>query len=364
MPDELNDPADEIFWSNLITYYWKSFIASERIKYYPKIRDDVFLPGHHVLTAGNHILEGWEMLDPYLEKNTPLVHDQFRTQRAEILSCLNKLSSLSSNELALMLSTLTPPEEFPRMRDDRSPTNFPQRFLQSIGRLTISPWRLASFTSDFTNPALWSSYANSHTGVCLVFDRKHLANLRQPLGWSPIEIEDVSYRQVKPEISFMDFVPRLTTEWYESLFSDESGKWSLIAPYRLEDGDDARVAFSKKRRESTRTNLLTKHKQWETEREVRMFCWSGFDEEMDPDPATRTIQYPIEALKGVIFGLRTKRKYREAILDVILAKHYASPIRPDFWFAEAQQEPDGSIRRKFDKSYVSWQGNFVYPRNI
>ena len=111
-----------------------------------------------------------------------------------------------------------------------------------------------------------------------------------------------------------------------------------------------------------RNDLLTKTKRWEGEKEVRMFCQIYMRDDDDLDPAKYTVQYPIEALKGVIFGRRTTQEHRQAILDVILAKHYVSPIGEDFWFMEADPQPDGSVLKRPYSPYVGWQREFVYPK--
>ena len=93
-----------------------------------------------------------------------------------------------------------------------------------------------------------------------------------------------------------------------------------------------------------------------------MFCRLDLREDLSSDPAEYTVQYPIEALKGVIFGRRTTREHRQAILDVVLAKHYVSPMGEDFWFTEAHPQPDGSIRKRPYSPYAAWQHTFVYPK--
>lgn len=83
---------------------------------------------------------------------------------------------------------------------------------------------------------------------------------------------------------------------------------------------------------------------------------------MREEPNRHTVQYPIRALKGIIFGERSEDEAKRDILEVILAKHYVSPIRNDFWFSQAAMQPDGSIHRRFYDPYVAWQHKFTYPR--
>ena len=136
---------------------------------------------------------------------------------------------------------------------------------------------------------------------------------------------------------------------------------SPICPFLPEDRDKIREARTKQR-DFSRSNLLTKQKYWEQEKEVRLFCRLDSPEDPDSDPAKYTVQYPIEALKGVIFGRRTTLEHRQAILDVILSKHFVSPMDGDFWFTEAEPQPDGSIWKRPYSPYVAWQHTFVYPK--
>ncbi len=292
------------------------------------------------------------------------LRDRYSAQRAETLTELRQRTSpVSYFELRSILSKLTPPEHHRFFQGVGLPPldDFPSRFVQGMGKLLLSEWRVACFTDDFTNPFLWSVYADNHAGVCLVFDRKNLANLRPPEHCDAVEFEEVSYQLEKPEIEFFANVPLLTLSEYERLFTDESGEPSPICPYLPEDKDKIREA-RERQRDFSRYNLLTKQKHWEAEKEVRMFCRLNLFADQDLGPAKYTVQYPIEALKGVIFGRRTTQEHRQAILDVVLAKHYVSPMGEDFWFFEADLQPDGSIGTRPYLPYVAWQNTFVYPR--
>ena len=365
-PDQLNDPAedtinvvwqgDEILWPNLILYYWRSLVASA-------ITRDIFLPGYHVLLPDYKPLELSE-LSAIVDDEVVGLHEHYNTQRAEVLGELGqRKTAVSYSELRAILSKLTPPEHYRFKRPRWHPpiNDFPRRFIQGMGQLLLSEWRVACFTNDFTNPFLWSVYADDHTGVCLVFDKSSLRNLQPPTDWGAVELEEVSYQLKKPEIEFFANVPSLTVSEYTNLFTDDHGVPSPICPYLPEDKNKIGKA-RERQRDFSRINLLTKQKYWEAEKEVRMFCRMDFPVGLSPDPARYTVQYPINALKGVIFGRRTTPEHRQAILDVVLAKHYVSPMDQGFWFTEADPRPDGSIQQRFYSPYVGWQHEFAYPR--
>ena len=365
-PDQLNDPAedtvnvvwrgDEILWPNLITYYWRSFVASVLTR-------GVFLPGYHAILPDYRPLENSE-LSAVVENEVLRLSERYSTQRAEVLAALSQRESpVSYFELPLILSKLTPPEHYRFFQNAGLPPmdDFPSKFVQAMGKIFLSEWRVACFTNDFTNPFLWSVYADDHAGVCLVFDRNSLKNLRPPEDCDTVEFEEVSYQLKKPEIEFFTNIPSLTVSEYKKLFTDECGVPSPICPFLPEDREKIRKA-SRRQRDFSRTNLLTKQRYWEAEKEIRMFCRLDFREDLNSDPANYTVQYPIEALKGVIFGRRTTQEHRQAILDVILAKHYVSSMGENFWFTEADLQPDGSIRKRPYSPFVAWQHTFTYPK--
>ncbi len=361
-PDELNDVAedtvnvvwqgDAIVWPNLINYYWRSLAVSLNT-------GDVFLPGYHWLPRES-------LLEPLLaraETHASSFREICNPQYNRVLKDLtNRKKAVSGSELQTFLSKLIPPAlqrpgpllEASTLRD------FPKRFVQAMGKLLLSEWGLACFTKDFQNPYLWSAYADQHRGVCLVFDRKSLQDIEPPEYTAEVELDDVRYEMTKPEIEFFANVPTLTLSEYERLFTDENGIPSPLCPFLPEDREKIGQARSQQR-EFSRENLLTKHRQWEAEQEVRMFCRSDWGGIMREEPNRHTVQYPIRALKGIIFGERTEDDAKRDILEVILAKHYVSPIS-DFQFSQASMQPDGSIHRRFYGPYVSWQRKFTYPQ--
>ena len=362
-PDELNDVAedtvnvvwqgDAIVWPNLINYYWRSLAASQ-------CTGSVFLPGYHWLVQ--------EALKERLLESAETDASSFRevcnTQYNQVLEDLNQREkAVSGFEIETLLSKLIPPalQRTSPLLETSPSRDFPRRFVQAMGKLLLSEWGLACFTKDFQNPYLWSAYADQHRGICLVFDRETLEGLEPPEYTAEVELDEVRYEMTKPEIEFFTNVPMLTGLEYERLFSDENGVPSPLCPF-LPMNDERRQQAWLQRRESSRENLLTKHLQWQAEQEVRMFCrfdWGGI---MSEEPSRHTVQYPIRALKGIIFGERTDDEAKRDILEVILAKHYVSPIEDNFWFSQAAMQANGSVYRRPYSPYVAWQHEFTYPK--
>ena len=270
---------------------------------------------------------------------------------------------VSGYELRRVLSTLTPRRLHPQLLSDNPPVleNFPERFVQALGKILLSEWGVACFTKDFTNPFLWSSYADNHAGVCLVYERGLLEGLGSSEWTEGVELEDVTYEITKPEIEFFANLPRLTVSEYSKLFTAPDGTVSPLCPFLPEDRKVVEEANARQQA-FARKNLLLKQKYWEAEQEVRMFRLFHFHGTMNSDPAHHTVQYPIGALKGIIFGSRMAEVDKQAVLDVVLSKHYVSPMREDFCFWEASLQPSGSILKNFYQPYIGWRQDFTYPR--
>ena len=361
-PDQLNDVAedtvnvvwqgDSILWSNLFSYYWRSLVAS----WFTGDPSNPFLPGYHTIGLNT-------ALPPQVEAGALKLSQRYVSQRTKaLMEITNEDGPVPYYKLQPILNSLTPPRNHPSLPFTQSlPNDFSERFVQSMGKLLLSEWIVACFTKDFTNPYLWATYGDNNTGVCLVFDKQALAGIRSPEHSMGVEIEDVVYRRTKPEIEFFSNLPKITVDEYRKLFTDANGNVSPLCPFLPEDRVNAQKVRTHQM-EISRTSLLTKQKQWEPEQEVRMFSLFHFPGEMDNPPHMHTIQYPIGALKGIIFGSRIREEDKQAILEVILSKHYASPLREDFSIAVASQRPDGTVRRELSDSLIGWRDEFKYPR--
>ena len=358
-PEELNDPAednvnvvwhgDDIVWDNLITFYLRSLVASSLLGF-------VFLPGYHVHNDRH--------FDQFVQKSAIRLRDSRSSEIPQILDDLKHNSPVSHYEMIRVLSKLTSryfPSSFSPSNNTHPIENFPETFSKKMGKILLSEWGIASFTKDFTNPYLWSSYADSHSGVCLVFDRKSLVEcLGDSFPDTKVELEDVSYERTKPEIEFFSNLPRMTAYEYENLFTGAGGRQSPLSPFLPKNEDSLKEAF-RKRIYLCRKNILTKHRHWEAEKEVRLFSLFYLGREVNADSAEYTLQYPIEALKGIIFGNHIDQKDRQSILEVILSKHYVSPME-SFSFQVASPQPNGTIYRTYYEPYLGWKESYSYPK--
>jgi len=77
------------------------------------------------------------------------------------------------------------------------------------------------FSSDWTNPVLWSHYADKHRGICLGFD---LARK---------EAKSVSYEAKRQDIQLPDAVGRLPSELEDRLLLTKFEHWRYESEIRL-----------------------------------------------------------------------------------------------------------------------------------
>ena len=316
----------------------------------------VFLPGHHVHND--------RRFDELVEISATRLRKSQSSAIPQILDDLKRNSSVSHYDMIRALSKLTPryfSSSYLPSNYTHPIENFPDLFLKKMGEIILSKWGIASFTKGFTNPYLWSSYADNHSGVCLVFDRNALIDsLVDSFAGAKVELEDVSYEPAKPEIEFFSNVPRMTSHEYKNLFIDAAGTLSPLSPLSHENEDSLREAL-RRRIQLCRRNILTKHRHWEGESEVRLFCLFDLGRDVNVDSAEYTLQYPIEALKGIIFGSRIDQKDRQSILEVILSKHYVAPME-GFSFQVASPQPDGETYRTYYEPYLGWRESYSYPK--
>ena len=370
---ELNDPAedtynvvwegDDIIWPNFLSYYLRTLISSA-------ISGHLFLPGYHshgrqdeaisatVDSIASSLVEEKQRI--YEETLTTLLSADSPIDSYQLETLLERLSQKAAHPMLVRtLSTQSSFSDVLRLEfaRDYTPRNFAHQFVKRFGKLVSLEWASTSFTKDFSNPFLWSAYADNHTGVCLIFDKAAIQRLSEKFSQEgshgyDLKLSDVSYRTTKPEVDFFAKLPRLTVAEYERL--------------HLRDGQSSKKRISngfngyfQAGRDFTIENLLTKQCYWAPEQEIRLYSITAFTPMgYHTNPGTRTIQYPIAALKGIIFGINTSKTDRDAILEIMAAKHTAAPLGDEFQFYDAESTPDGSIRKRI---IPVWHKDFEYP---
>lgn len=74
---------------------------------------------------------------------------------------------------------------------------FPYKYVQEVKKLIFPRWYCVCFNTDYSNPMMWSHYAEKHSGVCLIFEKESGAkfNLSSTgkVAQQFFDIEDVNY---------------------------------------------------------------------------------------------------------------------------------------------------------------------------
>ena len=372
LPEHLNDPAEDtynvvwegdgIIWPNFLNYYLRCVASSV-------VSGTLTLPGYHLGIA----FEDAKMQGLIEDLASSFEKEQQETYGNVLSELLANPIPISSYELSRSLGRITPGENNKLLRPVRAlspfgfrfignyvPQKFADQFVRQFGKLISSAWASVSFTRDFSNPFLWSAYADNHAGACLIFDKDAIKDLteRKDYGYE-LELAEVSYQVTKPEVDFLLKLPFISVHEYERLHTRDG----VSSTKRISEDEGKTEKRWQERFNFIRSNLLTKQKYWEPEQEIRLYCTTTFTPHgFHTNPGVRTIQYPITALKGIIFGSRTPDADMDAIREIMIAKHSASPLPDGFEFYKAESRPDGSIQKIFITPY--WREEYQYPLKV
>jgi hypothetical protein len=122
---------------------------------------------------------------------------------------------------------------------------------------------ISCFSKRINNILMWSHYADSHKGICLIFDKVELMQELQK-KYPGIELIDITYNEILPTVTIKS------------------------------DGNTIHI--------NTSSNLLlSKHACWGYEMELRLF--HKFEEGKED----RLISFPKSSLKGVIVGEKVRK---------------------------------------------------------
>lgn len=220
---------------------------------------------------------------------------------------------------------------------------FPDEYVKQVETLVYPEWYAACFMRDCRNSAIWGSYGDNHTAVCLKFRATDVTHkpglrLRRPVAMSMdgpvVDFAEHPFKQITYESEHLpvDFfrslgrfpIPVLRKHWY----SDEKGNHSPCG----EEIFRADASWRERYWESFHHAITRKLKDWSPEEEFRLildnFFWNF------RDPATRKLNYHFADLSGVIFGIKTPMKEKLEICKIIEEK-CRHENRTDFKFYQA-----------------------------
>ena len=237
--------------------------------------------------------------------------------------------------------------------------DFPNSFLkQLVGRLVYPRWYAACFMRECNNSSVWGHYADSHKGVCLIFEANESAENTEPTitlnrlsGFSnkgedwrdvPMPIYDINYAAKAGEIDFFRSIGWLQQSTLEEFwYRDDEGSFSECGLHLRNNNVDA---WQKDYWKNFHRDISVKSTDWKYEKESRMILTSSlFDLS---DKKRRTLTYDFNSLKGIIFGISTSNTDKLNIIQTIKNKCHKNNRRNFKFFQAYYDHATGSIQKR------------------
>lgn len=225
---------------------------------------------------------------------------------------------------------------------------FPTAYVAALEKLVHRDWYVACFTKTAEDHSMWSTYADGHRGVCLMFkatpDAKGVPTLTveritgagvsnkdgpMTYSWSEVahELVPVRYAEAYPTIDFFRSMGPVSTGSTDHFwFRSEDGSTSECRQAIYADQDAWRSDYWQTFGDST----VCKTREWTHEEEYRIVVHSLFD--LRPQER-RKLKYRFTDLAGIVFGARTDIEDKLKIMRIIDAK-CTKTKRSDFKFFE------------------------------
>lgn len=207
--------------------------------------------------------------------------------------------------------------------------DFPEAYIKSIEKLMFPTEYISCFSEDYKNTIMWSHYASSHKGVCLIFKPEQQNNLilnyctgyhcdkdgsNEIWKYSPVPIKRIKYINSKIPFNFFQFMGVNTKKKCEDWFIYENN----ISKYEMYEGlteNEWRLKYWN----GIQDAIITKYPAWKYEKELRLTLNAPFGDPYSL-PEKRKIKYDFRQLYGVIFGVRTDYYTKLRITKIVHEK--------------------------------------------
>ena len=217
--------------------------------------------------------------------------------------------------------------------------DFPKIYVEQLKNVIYPNSFIVCFSTKNDDSAMWGNYAESHKGVCLVYEtdtENHIVlDGKQKISLVP---KAVKYHECVIERNFFISLGGLTYSQYKSWLTGSDGVSSYINTYK-----DTK-AWREKYWDDYETKTYNKLIAWEHEAEYRIDLSNAFYSYQTPD--SRILKYDPKYLKGVIFGIKTSEYDKMRILKLILEQ---SENLVDFSFYQAEYDDEKetiTVRKK------------------
>ena len=254
--------------------------------------------------------------------------------------------------LTVEYNTRTHPPEILDGMNRITMLDFPRVYVEQLDRLLWSKWYIACFTGSFHNSSVWAKYADGHKGACLIFEDVESdnstslkLNYKTSNSSRTIPFREVHYADRPGEIDFFRSICRTTVSTLMELwYTDQDGNVSECAAHIGVDRDEA--DWRELYWNNFFRDITFKTKDWEYEQEYRLILEDRLSQFNKKDD--RKLTYDFDALKGIIFGIRTSREDKVKIREIIeKKKECAENNQTDFTYFQAYYSAkDGDIRAR------------------
>jgi len=236
-------------------------------------------------------------------------------------------------------------------------SDYPSEYIANLQKLVCPNWYAASFMGKFPKYTdLWSHYADSHKGVCLIYNADQKDEHSNPyieierptgyntstgitMGYAPAFFEKVNYEDETIQVDFFKcFLNQpaaiIIDEWYTNAAGQRSSLISETSP--LISGTNPSKEDLREYWDRFLTICTTKTKDWQKENEYRLRLNDSFFFDFF-EPNSRTLHYKFNSLIGIIFGIKTSIEDKSKIIKIICNKCKENG-REDFSFYQARYD--------------------------
>jgi hypothetical protein len=200
-------------------------------------------------------------------------------------------------------------------------------YISALESFVFPNWYSVCFSKNCDNSAMWGHYADSHKGVCLIYDldESDSMNIQTKLGFElsskgsatifgkeKFRLGKVSYDAKYDSILFFENLLKVKqkkeifrSQWFENTHISESDEQRWNENYK--------AVITKA--------ITTKNKDWEYEQEIRLFLIDYWDDYINDNNGQRVIlKYDLSKLKGIVFGVNTPYESKRKIFQIIKNK--------------------------------------------
>lgn len=260
-------------------------------------------------------------------------------------------------------------------------TRFVNDYIKTLKKLVSANELIACFSDNADNFLMWSHYADSHKGICLIFNTIEHNNLPSILlsehntkSYNYYAFYKVKYELYNQSINFFSNIHSTTQSiyrdfWYIDNYLIPEGSKSMFYhedTYDIFDEESIKKynknnKFFNQYLEKVTFQILFKLDYWKDEKEYRLVTFDFINQIQNING--KIYKYNFDSLNGIIFGTNTPFEEKISIINIIKNK-CIKENRKNFNFYEMQiDETSGKLIQIPLKIDLSIQGAITEHNN-